>query len=72
MMNIISMLDNKQLLETDKKLKSFKQVQMDNGDKEDYFAVWKDTYQQDFENHGFLKKKLNYIVLENKSIILTI
>lgn len=58
MMNIISMLDNKQLLETDKKLKSFKQVQMDNGDKEDYFAVWKDTYQQDFENHGIFEKEI--------------
>lgn len=58
MMNIISMLDNKQLLETDKKLKSFKQVQMDNGDKEDYFVVWKDTYQQDFENHGIFEKEI--------------
>lgn len=58
MMNIISMLDNEQLLETDKKLKSFKQVQMDNGDKEDYFAVWKDTYQQDFENHGIFEKEI--------------
>lgn len=58
MMNIISMIDNEQLLETDKKLKSFKQVQMDNGDKEDYFAVWKDTYQQDFENHGIFEKEI--------------
>lgn len=31
---------------------------MDNGDKEDYFAVWKDTYQQDFENHGIFEKEI--------------
>lgn len=56
--NIISMLDNEQLLETDKKLRSFKQVQMDNGDKEDYFDVWKVTYQQDFETCGIFEDEI--------------
>ena len=56
--NIISMLDNEHLLETDKKLRSFKQVQMDNGDKEDYFYVWRDTYQQDFETCGIFEDEI--------------
>ena len=56
--HIISMQDNDQLLETDKKLRSFKDVQADNGDKEDYFKVWKETYQRDFEKHGIFEEEI--------------
>lgn len=56
--HIISMQDNEQLLETDKKLVSFKDVQVDNGDKEDYFKVWKETYKRDFEKHGIFEKEI--------------
>lgn len=56
--NIVSMLDNEELLKTDKSLKSFREVQLDNGDKADYFKVWKDTYQQDFATRGIFEKDI--------------
>lgn len=56
--NIVSMLDNEELLKTDKTLKSFREVQLDNGDKADYFKVWKETYQQDFATRGILEKDI--------------
>ncbi|MCI8938232.1 MAG: N-6 DNA methylase [Lachnospiraceae bacterium] len=57
--NIISMLDNEDYLLTDAALKSFKQVQADNGDKEDYFRVWKETYGQDFATRGIFEEDIN-------------
>ena len=57
--NIISMLDNEDYLLTDADLKSFKQVQADNGDKEDYFRVWKETYGQDFATRGIFEEDIN-------------
>ena len=53
--NIISMTDNEEYLQTNASLKSFKQVQLDNGDKVDYFNVWKDTYQLDFATNGIFE-----------------
>lgn len=56
--NIISMVDNEDYLATDKKLKSFKSVRDENGNKEDYFNVWKYTYQQDFSTCGIFEKDI--------------
>jgi type I restriction enzyme M protein len=56
--NIISMTDNEEYLQTNASLKSFKQVQLDNGDKVDYFSVWKDTYQLDFATNGIFEDEI--------------
>lgn len=56
--NIISMVDNEDYLATDKRLKSFKSVRDENGNKEDYFNVWKYTYQQDFSTCGIFEKDI--------------
>ena len=57
--NIISMIDNDEYLQTDKSLKSFKDVQAENGDKEDYFKVWKNTYQQDYATSGIFEDDID-------------
>lgn len=57
--NIISMVDNDEYLQTDKSLKSFKDVQNENGDKEDYFKVWKETYQQDYATRGIFEDDID-------------
>lgn len=68
--NIISMVDNKEYLQTDKSLKSFKDVQSENGDKEDYFKVWKETYQQDYATSGIFESDIDaYTVGKNKFTI---
>ena len=65
--NIISMVDNEEYLQTDKSLKSFKDVQSENGDKEDYFKVWKETYQQDYATSGIFESDIDaYTVGKNK------
>ena len=56
--NIISMVDNEDYLQTNTALKSFKQVQLDNGDKDDYFSVWRDTYQLDFATNGIFESDI--------------
>lgn len=56
--NIISMTDNEEYLQTNESLKSFKQVQFENGDKVDYFNVWKDTYQLDFATNGIFEDEI--------------
>lgn len=52
---IVSMIDNDEYLQSDKKLKSFRQVQEDNGGKDEYFRVWKDTYQLDYNTKGIFE-----------------
>ena len=56
--NIISMTDNEEYLQTNENLKSFKQVQLENGDKEDYFKVWRDTYQLDYTTAGIFEEEI--------------
>lgn len=56
--NIISMVDNEEYLQTNTALKSFKQVQLDNGDKDDYFSVWRDTYQFDYATSGIFESDI--------------
>ena len=61
------MVDNEEYLQTDKSLKSFKDVQSENGDKEDYFKVWKETYQQDYATSGIFESDIDaYTVGKNK------
>lgn len=54
--HIIYMKDNEEYLLSDKKLISFKKVQDENGGKEEYFKVWKETYQQDFATRGIFEE----------------
>lgn len=67
--NIISMLDNEEYLQTDKSLKSFKDVQSENGDKEDYFKVWKETYQQDYATSGIFESDIDAYTVGKISLL---
>ncbi len=53
--HIISLVDNDSFLSTDSSLRSFQQVRAEQGGYEDYFAIWKETYQQDFSTRGLLE-----------------
>lgn len=56
--HIISMCDNEEYLKTDKSLRSFRQVQIENGGKEEYFKVWKETYRQDYATQGIFEEDI--------------
>jgi len=65
--HIISMCDNDEYLKTDKTLYSFKQVQAENGGKEEYFKVWKETYRQDYATQGIFEEDIEtYTVGKSK------
>lgn len=53
--HVISLVDNDNFLATDRKLRSFKNVRAEQGGFEEYFDVWKETYQQDFSTRGLLE-----------------
>lgn len=53
--HIISLVDNDNFLATDSSLRSFKEVRAEQGGFEDYFEVWKETYQQDYSTRGLLE-----------------
>lgn len=57
--HIISMEDNMDYLSMNKKLKGFKKVQEENGNKEDYFDVWKNTYQLDYSTQGIFEDSID-------------
>ncbi len=50
--HLITMTDNKEYLESNPKLLSYEQVSKDNGTRDDFFRVWKDTYGQDYATNG--------------------
>ena len=49
---LITMTDNKEYLESNPKLLSFKKVSADNGTRDDFFRVWSETYGKDFATNG--------------------
>lgn len=49
---LITMTDNKDYLDSNPKLLSFEKVAHDNGARDDFFRVWKDTYGQDYATNG--------------------
>lgn len=49
---LITMTDNKDYLESNPKLLSFEKVAHDNGTRDDFFRVWKETYGQDYATNG--------------------
>ena len=52
---LISMQDNDDYLKANKTLKGYKQVTNEGGTRDDYFRVWKDTYQLDFATSGLFE-----------------
>lgn len=80
---VISMNDNEEYLQANKKLKlvSFKNVRERNGNKDEYFQVWKDTYQLEYNTKGIFEKDVaifqvgsrkynidDLIILDNESM----
>lgn len=49
---LITMTDNKDYLDSNPKLLSFEKVAHDNGTRDDFFRVWKETYGQDYATNG--------------------
>lgn len=49
---LITMTDNNEYLESNPKLLSFEKVAHENGSRDDFFKVWKDTYGQDSATNG--------------------
>lgn len=49
---LITMTDNKDYLESNPTLLSFEKVAHDNGTRDDFFRVWKETYGQDYATNG--------------------
>ena len=49
---LITMVDNKEYLESNPQLLSFEKVSADNGTREDFFKVWSETYGKDFATNG--------------------
>lgn len=69
--HIISLEDNEEYLQTDSKLRSFKQLREEQGSAEEFFAVWKQTYKQDFNTRGLLEEGIEAFNIGNKSYSLT-
>ncbi len=53
--HIISLVDNEEYLQTDKKLHSFEEMREQQGGSDEFFKVWKDTYKQDYNTRGLLE-----------------
>ena len=49
---LISMKDNENKLKDDAELRSFALIASENGSYEDFFHVWTETYEQDYETRG--------------------
>lgn len=49
---LITMIDNKEYLESNPSLLSFEKVSSDNGTRDDFFKVWSETYGKDYATNG--------------------
>ncbi|WP_424411279.1 N-6 DNA methylase [Pasteurella sp. PK-2025] len=56
--HLISMLDNEEYLQTNSHFRSFKEVADANSGKEEFFKVWKETYQCDFISHNLFESQV--------------
>lgn len=56
--HIISMLDNKDYLLSNKSLVSFENVTQRGGNRDEYYQVWKDTYQLDYNTRGLFEEEI--------------
>lgn len=55
---LISMTDNDTYLASNTNLISFKSIQENNGGKDEYFKVWKNTYQNDYISHNLFESEI--------------
>lgn len=69
--HIISLEDNEEYLQTDSKLRNFKKLREEQGSAEEFFAVWKQTYKQDFNTRGLLEEGIKPFEIGNKSYSLS-
>lgn len=56
--HVISMLDNKEYLLSNKTLVSFEDVTKRGGNRDEYYQVWKDTYQFDYNTKGIFEEEI--------------
>lgn len=56
--HVISMLDNKEYLLSNKTLVSFEDVTKRGGNRDEYYQVWKDTYQFDYNTKGIFEDEI--------------
>ncbi len=56
--HVISMLDNKEYLLSNKTLVSFEDVTRRGGNRDEYYQVWKDTYQFDYNTKGIFEDEI--------------
>lgn len=56
--HVISMLDNKDYLLSNKNLTSFEEVTRRGGNRDEYYHVWKDTYQLDYNTKGIFEEEI--------------
>lgn len=54
--HLITLIDNKEHLETLKGMRGFDDVRAVQGGYEEYFSVWKETYDWDYNTRGLLEK----------------
>lgn len=56
--HVISMLDNKEYLLSNKNLVSFETVTKRGGNRDEYYQVWRDTYQFDYNTKGIFEEEV--------------
>ena len=56
--HVISMLDNKDYLLSNKNLTSFEEVTRRGGNRDEYYQVWKNTYQLDYNTKGIFEEEI--------------
>ena len=54
--HLITLKDNEEYLNSDKRLKSYKSLRENQGSAEEFFEVWKNTYGSDFSANGMIEK----------------
>ena len=54
--NVITLKDNDEYLESNKKLKSYKWLRENQGSSDEFFEVWKNTYGQDYSTNGIIEE----------------
>ena len=56
--HVISMLDNKDYLLSNKNLMSLEEVTRRGGNRDEYYQVWKNTYQLDYNTKGIFEEEI--------------
>lgn len=56
--HVISMLDNKEYLLSNRNLVSFETVTKRGGNRDEYYQVWRDTYQFDYNTKGIFEEEV--------------